>query len=94
MNVLYSPGGVFSGSKRKRDENRECPVTIQALSTAFGEGFTVRLGDSIEWAYHNKFTSVNAVTALVTSSIDEVVDHLKPNLRWAVNCWMDKNLVL
>ncbi|TGO82800.1 hypothetical protein BPOR_0755g00010 [Botrytis porri] len=82
MNVLYSPGGVFSGSKRKRDENRECPVTIQALSTAF------------EWAYHNKFTSVNAVTALVTSSIDEVVDHLKPNLRWAVNCWMDKNLVL
>ncbi|TGO22829.1 hypothetical protein BPAE_0153g00050 [Botrytis paeoniae] len=43
INVLYNPEGVFSSPKRKRDENREWSVAIQALSKALGERSTIRL---------------------------------------------------
>lgn len=43
VNALYNPNGIFTNSKAKRDETREWSVAIQALSTALGERFTVRL---------------------------------------------------
>ncbi|ESZ89927.1 hypothetical protein SBOR_9689 [Sclerotinia borealis F-4128] len=43
VNALYNPRGIFTGSKETRDEKREWSVAIQALSTALGERFTVRL---------------------------------------------------
>ncbi|KAI9641438.1 hypothetical protein NHQ30_010245 [Ciborinia camelliae] len=43
VNSLYNPGGVFTGSKEKRDEKMEWSVAVQALSTSLGERFTVRL---------------------------------------------------
>ncbi|KAA8563987.1 hypothetical protein EYC84_011986 [Monilinia fructicola] len=43
VNSLYNPGRTFTGSKQKRDETREWSVAVQALSTALGERFTVRL---------------------------------------------------
>ncbi|TGO46240.1 hypothetical protein BCON_0336g00060 [Botryotinia convoluta] len=106
INVLYNLEGVFSDPKRKRDENREWSVAIQALSTALGERSTIRLytedstpvvsfmccpppvadgGNPPGLTYHNEFTSVDAVKAVDTSNIDDVVDFLKVNLRWTVN---------
>ncbi|KAF7944082.1 hypothetical protein EAE96_010492 [Botrytis aclada] len=41
--MLYNPEGVFSGSKRKKNEIREWTVANQALSTTLGQRSTVKL---------------------------------------------------
>ncbi|QSZ30034.1 hypothetical protein DSL72_004552 [Monilinia vaccinii-corymbosi] len=43
VNSLYNPQGTFTGSKRKRAEQREWSVAVQVSSTALGERFVVRL---------------------------------------------------
>jgi tyrosinase len=43
VNALYNPGGVFTSSKLKREQQREWSVAIQAPSTALNERYSVKI---------------------------------------------------
>ncbi|KAF5871460.1 putative tyrosinase protein [Botrytis fragariae] len=64
VNAFHGPEGVFSGSKRRMDENRECFLLCVGPPVAGGEippGLT----------YHNLFASVDAVKAVDTFNIND-----------------------